>query len=180
MTVRTLVVLLVVAVGAGCAQPGSREGEDRARRIEARVSAVTDGDTLRVRATGSGRDYDVRLIGIDTPETKRPDTPVECGGPGASASMARLALPGGRGAAVTLMTDPSQDTRDRYGRLLAYVTRSDDVDLARAQLRAGWAEVYVYHQAYERLDGFEAAERAARRGRLGVWGACGGDFHRPR
>lgn len=42
------------------------------------------------------------------------------------------------------------------------------------------AEVYVYDQAFERLDSFEAAERAARRGRLGVWGACGGDFHRPR
>ena len=180
MTVRTLLALLLATASGGCAQPGSREGEDRARRIEARVTAVTDGDTLRVRATGSGRDYDVRLIGLDTPETKRPDTPVECGGPGASASMARLALPGGRGAAVTLTTDPSQDTRDRYGRLLAYVTRSDGVDLARAQLRAGWAEVYVYDQAFERLGSFESAERAARGGRLGVWGACGGDFHRVR
>ncbi len=176
MTVRTLVVLLVVAVGAGCAQPGSRAGDAGARRIEARVSAVTDGDTLRVRATGSGRDYDVRLIGLDTPETKRPDTPVECGGPGASASMARLALPGGRGAAVTLMTDPSQDTRDRYGRLLAYVERSDGVDLARAQLRAGWAEVYVYDRAFDRLGSFESAERAARDGRLGAWAPAAGTF----
>ncbi len=94
--------------------------------------------------------------------------------------MQRLALSGGRGVAVTLATDSSQDTRDRYGRLLAYVTRSDGVDLASAQLRSGWAELYVYDQAFERVDAFEAAERAARADRLGVWGACGGDFHRPR
>jgi micrococcal nuclease len=165
---------------AGCAQPASREGDAAARRIEARVTAVTDGDTLRARAAGSGRDYDVRLIGIDTPETTHPATPIECGGPEASASMERLAMPGRRGAAVTLTTDPSQDTRDQYGRLLAYATRSDGVDLAGAQLRAGWGEVYVYDRAFERLGSFESAERAARRGRLGVWGACGGDFHRPR
>jgi len=42
------------------------------------------------------------------------------------------------------------------------------------------AEVYVYDQAFERLDSFESGERAARGGRLGVWGACGGDFHRRR
>ena len=50
------------------------------------------------------------------------------------------------------------------------------------QMTAGVAEaeVYVNDQAFERLDDFESAERAARGGRLGVWGACGGDFHRRR
>jgi len=177
----TLLVAPVVAVAvAGCAEPGSLGGDARVRRIEARVTAVTDGDTLRAVATGSGRSYDVRLIGIDTPETRRPGTPVECGGPQASANMGRLAMSGGRGVAVTLATDASQDTRDRYGRLLAHVTRADGLDLARSQLRGGWGEVYVYERAFARLDSFKAAERAARAERLGVWGACAGDFHRPR
>ncbi len=177
---RLLVAAVVAVAVAGCAEPASLGGDARVRRIEARVTAVTDGDTLRARATGSGRSYDVRLIGIDTPETRRPGTPVECGGPEASANMERLALADGRGVAVTLTTDASQDTRDRYGRLLAHVTRADDVDLARAQLRAGWGEVYVYERAFARLERFESAERAARAERLGVWGACAGDFHRPR
>jgi endonuclease YncB( thermonuclease family) len=63
MTVRTFLALLLATASGGCAQPGSREGDAGARRIEARVTAVTDGDTLRVRTTGSGRDYDVRRIG---------------------------------------------------------------------------------------------------------------------
>ena len=181
MAARALATLLLGAVGvAGCAEPGSLGGDARVRRIEARVTAVTDGDTLRAVATGSGRSYEVRLIGIDTPETRRPGTPVECGGPGASANMQRLALADGRGVAVTLMTDASQDTRDRYGRLLAYVTRRDGLDLARSQMRAGWGEVYVYDRAFERLDAFEADEEAARAHGRGVWGACAGDFHRPR
>jgi len=82
--------------------------------------------------------------------------------------------------AVTLTTDASQNTRDRYGRLLAYVTRRDGLDLARSQMRAGWGEVYVYDRAFERLDAFEADEEAARAHGRGVWGACAGDFHRPR
>jgi len=75
---------------------------------------VTDGDTIVVRS-GSGRRYKVRLIGIDTPEVFGG---VECGGRQASASMKRLAPPGRR---VRVYGDPTQDRRDRYGRLLAYV-----------------------------------------------------------
>jgi len=47
-------------------------------------------------------------------------------------------------------------------------------------MRAGWGEVYVYDRAFERLDAFEADEEAARAHGRGVWGACAGDFHRPR
>ena len=45
---------------------------------------------------------------------------------------------------MTLVTDPSQDRIDRYGRLLAYAIRRGGLDLNLAQLRRGWAEVYVY------------------------------------
>ena len=49
---------------------------DHAREVAATACDVVDGDTIRVRATrGSRRRYTVRLIGIDTPETKRPGTP---------------------------------------------------------------------------------------------------------
>lgn len=48
------------------------------------------------------------------------------------------------GRRVTLVADPSQDRFDRYGRLLAYAIREDGLDLNRAEIRSGWAEVYVY------------------------------------
>ncbi len=68
-----------------------------------------------------GRKEKVRLIGIDTPETKKPDTPVQCFGPEASAYTAALVPVGTK---VHLERDA--EARDVYGRLLAYVYRADD------------------------------------------------------
>jgi micrococcal nuclease len=117
----------------------------------------------------------VRLLGIDTPETHRPGTPIECGGPEASAHMRALVRPG---TAVTLEADPTQDRTDRYGRLLAYVRLPDGRLAEDEQLRAGWAISYVFAGRpvgrYAELRRAEAVGRAARRG---VWGACGGRFH---
>ena len=139
----------------------------------ARVDRVVDGDTLRV--TVDGRSRSVRLLGIDTPETHRPGTPVECGGPEATAHMQALAPPGTR---VKLFTDPSQDRVDRYGRLLAYVRLPSGRFAEDAQLESGWATVYVYGgkpvSLYPRFRGEQEEARA--RGR-GVWTACGGQFH---
>ncbi len=153
-----------------------------ARRTPARITSITDGDTLNARGTtGKRRSYKVRLIGIDTPETRKPGTPIECGGQEASASLRRLGTRKGRGRLVTLSTDPSQDTFDRYGRLLAYVTRRPDGrNLGEAQLQAGWAAVYVFREPFRLLERFRTAEEAAREANRGVWGKCGGDFHRGR
>lgn len=83
------------------------------------------------------------------------------------------------GALVTLRTDPSQDRRDRYGRLLAYVdTSHSGVDLAKRQLRDGWAKSYVFERRFRRYGPYKAASKGARHDRRGVWGQCGGDFHR--
>jgi micrococcal nuclease len=122
------------------------------------VIEAVDGDTLKVRLRRNHRVIDVRLIGIDTPETRRPGTPIECGGPQASRSMHRLA----DRRRVTLVTDPSQDRFDRYGRLLAYAIRRGGLDLNLAQLRRGWAEAYVYqHNPFYRLRAYRRAQRAA-------------------
>jgi micrococcal nuclease len=80
----------------------------------ARVTHVVDGDTIDVRLADGSEDT-VRYIGIDTPETVKPDTPVQCGGPKAHAVNERLV--GGR--KVTLRFDAER--RDIYQRLLAYV-----------------------------------------------------------
>ena len=79
-----------------------------------------------------------------------------------------------------LRTDPTQDTFDRYDRLLAYVTTRAGVSLQKAQLRTGRAMVYVYGgKPFRQVRAFRDAQRSARRSDRGVWGACDGDFHRP-
>jgi micrococcal nuclease len=145
--------------------------------IEARVTSVTDGDTIRVRAFGAKRShYRVRLIGIDTPETDKPGTPVECGAKRATRYMEKLA---GR-RRLTLTTDPTQDTFDRYGRLLAYATTRAGHSLQIDMLDAGWAKTYVYQgRPFAQFDAFKAAENRARTAKKGVWGRCGADFHTP-
>jgi micrococcal nuclease len=136
------------------------------------------GDTIKVRSVGaSSRSYTVRLIGIDTPETRRPGVAVECGGREASAHMRTIAPAGLR---VRLRTDPTQDRTDRYGRLLAYVDPVRGATLQTRMLDAGWATIYVYDRtAFQRLGAFRSAEDRARRAGRGAWKLCEGDFHRP-
>lgn len=179
--------------GGGGRGRGDRGGRKKAQRISARITSVVDGDTIRVRAFGAKRDYyTVRLIGIDTPETKKPGTPVECGGKDATSNMFGLAFTaprdtdgdglmdesGGKGRRVTLTTDPTQDTFDRYGRLLAYVRTSSGVHLQVTQLADGWAKVYVFERRFRQHNRFRRAQSRAKRARRGVWKKCGGNFHR--
>ena len=85
---------------------------------------------------------------------------------------------GGDGRHVTLKTDPSQDTFDRYGRLLAYVTTRAGKNLGTQQLSAGWANVYVFDKRFQQFSRFRAASNRAKAADRGAWDKCGGDFHR--
>jgi micrococcal nuclease len=174
--------------------PQPTKPRPRAQVIDARVTSVADGDTINMRAFGAKRDfYRVRLLGIDTPEPRRPGVAVECGGKRATTSMYQLAFSdvadldgnrlldddgGSQGRRVTLVTDPTQDLFDGYGRLLAYATTRQGVNLGRRQLARGWAAVYVFDRPFARLGAFRAAQRRARSGRRGAWRLCGGNFHR--
>jgi hypothetical protein len=101
----------------GTSPSGGSAPQPRATKQSARIIKVTDGDTVKVRLKNGSR-KDVRLVGIDTPEVYGG---VECGGRAASRSLKRL-LP--RGTKVVLVSDPTQDRVDRYGRLLRYVVKA--------------------------------------------------------
>ena len=134
------------------------------------VRAVVDGDTLDVEVAGEVSR--VRMIGVDTPETVRPNTPVECFGREASDFSKQLLA----GQAVLLEEDPSQDSRDRYGRLLRFVWLADG-RMANYELVAqGYAYEYTYDQAYQYQAEFKAAQQAAQQSGRGLWAAntCAG------
>ena len=85
--------------------------------VPATVVRVIDGDTVDVQLL-DGRRERIRVIGLDTPEVVDPRRPVECMGREATARAKEL-LPAGR--SVSLEGDPTQDTRDRYGRALRHL-----------------------------------------------------------
>ena len=147
----------------GATKDGAKKHERKASLH--RVIRVVDGDTVIVDIDGGER---IRVIGIDTPETVDPNSPVECGGPEASAAAESLL----EGKSVEVVHDPSQGTRDKYGRMLAYLDLPDGTDFGEAMLRAGHAEEYTYDTAYERQGTYQAAEESARGGGQGVWGGC--------
>ena len=161
----TVLALLLVR---GCPQPAGMTDPllPGRGRIPARVLRVADGDTIRV--TLAGGEEDVRMIGLDTPETVDPDEPVQCGGPEASAFTHRVLAPG-----TKVELEPGDEPRDRYGRLLAYDYlrgRLYEAMLARRGLARPLAIAPndAHAALFERL-----AARAAARGR-GLWGACPG------
>jgi micrococcal nuclease len=139
----------------------------------ATVTLVIDGDTLVARLA-DGSEVTVRLIGIDTPETQQAGVPVECGGPQATEALRQLA----DGQPVNLVSDPTQDAVDRFGRSLFYVDRTaDGLDVGEEMLRRGFAEVFVFERDFQRLPPYRDAQAEARDFEEGVWRNCGGDFH---
>jgi micrococcal nuclease len=142
--------------------------------LRASVVSIIDGDTIKVRRRG--REDDVRLLAIDAPESSALRYGArDCGGAEAKVSMEDLLEPADQ---VRFATDASQDRRDRYGRVLAYVEHGG-VDVGREQLRRGFAETYVFDPASPatRTERYRSAQARAERLGVGVYGLCGGDFH---
>ena len=129
--------------------------------ISAHVERVIDGDTIQVRV--EGKRYTVRLIGVDTPETKHPTKPVQYFGREASA-FTKAAL---EGKTVRLQKDRTGDTVDRYGRRLRYVLLDGDNFNARL-IRDGYAHAYRRFPFSKRTEFIRLEEQARRRG-IGLW-----------
>lgn len=127
------------------------------------VTEVVDGDTLKINMNGTIET--LRLIGIDTPETVDPRKPVQCFGVEAS-NRAKALLSGQK---VRIESDPTQDTRDKYGRLLAYIYRDDGLFFNKAMVADGYAYEYTYDKPYKYQAEFKAAQLAAQSVGKGLW-----------
>jgi micrococcal nuclease len=156
--------LVLVAVAALLIlRPWEVEQDEGPAATDAVVVRVVDGDTVEARV--GGEIEDVRLIGIDTPETVKPGAPVECFGPQASRFTHRLL----EGKRVRLVF--GAERRDTYGRLLAYAYLGRRF-FNPIPVRRGLARTLTIPPNDRFAPLFERLElRAARAGR-GLWGAC--------
>lgn len=141
-----------------------------AQRVQVRW--VIDGDTVTVRAVRrgplpKGRDTSVRLLEIDTPESKRPDVSVECFAQRAARATGQL-LPEESVAWV----QRDEELLDRYGRTLGYVWNAEGVFVNEALVRRGLARVVFYRPNDRHLDRMRAAEADARAAGRGLWSRC--------
>lgn len=126
------------------------------------VERIVDGDTIRIDPAVDGID-EVRLMGIDTPETKDPDCDVQPYGPEALIFTRDELLD----EEVDLEFD--EDREDQYDRLLAYVYLDDEM-FNETLLEEGYAQVYTVSPNDKYEDRFEEAQEAAQEEELGIWG----------
>jgi micrococcal nuclease len=159
-----LVALVVLLAAAALAYRLGRDAPGAP--LHGAVLRAVDGDTLLVRLDG-GRRERVRLIGVDTPESVEPGTPPQCWSHRAATYTARVT----RHRQVTLRV--GREPRDRYGRLLAYVSVGPrGLDLQEALLRGGHARPLAIAPNVEHARAYARLAAEARRAHRGLWGAC--------
>lgn len=129
------------------------------------INHFIDGDTIAVNM--NGKLESVRMIGVDTPETHKPNTPVQCYGPAAAAFTKNLI----GGSSVRLEADPESQNRDRYNRLLRYVYLPDGRLVEAELIKGGYGFAYVDFP-FSKSDAFVQYQQVARTAHAGLWGNC--------
>ena len=130
-----------------------------------KVTHVADGDTIDVSM--SGQTETIRLIGVDTPESVKPNSPVQCYGHEAS-NFTKQHL---NNATVRLEADPEGDNHDKYNRLLRYVYLQDGTLWNQKLIDEGYGFAYLSFPFSKSKD-FAASQSAAESAKLGLWSAC--------
>ncbi|MHC4288355.1 MAG: thermonuclease family protein [Planctomycetota bacterium] len=135
------------------------------------VLEVIDGDTLDIDIPdGEHPDTRVRLIGVDTPETKHPTVGLMYYGPEATAFTTRLAL----GKKVKVLLDTAGDQRGRYGRLLAYVQLPDEKILNAEIITNGYGYAYLSYPHSE-FSAYQILMQQAIDNKTGLWKSAARD-----
>lgn len=136
------------------------EGEPQEELFD--VVKVIDGDTITVKM--NGKNETIRLIGIDTPETKDPRTGVQCFGKEATAKLKTVI-----GTKVAIVRDEREGERDKYDRLLAYIYNEEGLFLNKYLIEQGYAYEYTYDDPYIYQKEFKAAQADAKAKKRGLW-----------
>lgn len=129
------------------------------------VTRFVDGDTVAINM--NGHEEKVRLIGVDTPETHKPNTPVQCYGL-AAAAFTKNTL---GGQPIRLVSDSLSTDRDRYNRLLRYIYLTDGSNFNEKLIQGGYAFYYPYFP-FSKSEQFAADQAAAKAANKGLWGNC--------
>ncbi|UCG46520.1 MAG: thermonuclease family protein [Phycisphaerales bacterium] len=127
------------------------------------VINVVDGDTLDIDAADANSPHTrIRLLGIDAPETRNDRTGVMYWGPESSEFAKKLTL----GKQVRVYLDTVNNTRGRYGRLLAYVQLPGGEFLNEVLVADGfvYADLRFRHSFYNRYKQLEASARGSKKG----------------
>ena len=157
-----LYVVLTCLILSNC----SSSSEPLPDGANGRVVKVIDGDTVDVSM--DGRTERIRLIGVDTPETKKPNTPVQCFGPEASEHIESL-LPVG----TPVLVQRDIEARDPFGRLLGYIYRtSDNLFVNQDLIVNGFARPLSIAPNTAFASEFARLAQAARSTKTGLWGEC--------
>ncbi len=172
---RRLATLLPLLLLAGCAAPrpvvapaAAGDAPVVAVPADAQMAQVVrdvDGDTI-IAAVG-GADVRVRLLGLDTPESVKPGTPVACFGHEASSFTTRL-LPRGTRLRVAYEVEHT----DAYGRQLWDLWLPDGRWVNGLLVASGAARAYPYRPNTTYATELAAAEATAKAGHRGLWSAC--------
>lgn len=165
----SLITTLCLAVVIYLVQNGNLESaQTQIQKADPGLYTVThfiDGDTIAVNM--DGKEEKVRFIGVDTPETHKPNTPVQCYGPAAAAyTKNRIGL-----QRVRLEADSLNTNRDRYNRLLRYVYLPDGTLINQQLISNGYGFYYPYFPFSKSKD-FAAAQASAQDAHKGLWGNC--------
>jgi micrococcal nuclease len=169
----TTVLALVIAFGQTqgwwqFAQPAADTVTQSASENQPGLYAIDhfiDGDTISVKMNGKAES--VRMIGVDTPETHKPNTPVQCYGPAASAYTKNLIGDN----KVRLEADPTNQNRDRYNRLLRYVYLPNNKLVNRELVANGYGFAYTSFPFQKKAE-FVTLEKQAKDAAKGLWGNC--------
>lgn len=129
------------------------------------IDHFIDGDTIAVKM--NGKTESIRMIGVDTPETHKPNSPVQCYGPAAAAFTKNLIGT----QQVRLQADADSTNRDRYNRLLRYVYLPDGRMVETELIKGGYGFAYTDFPFTKKAE-FVADQTAARDAQKGLWGNC--------
>jgi len=133
------------------------------KKFEVKFSDCVDGDTFKVFI--DEKEYSVRLLAVDTPETVKPGSEVESYGKEASDYTCDKVT---NAKKIELEYDEGSDEKDKYDRLLAWVYVDGDL-LQKELISLGYAEVAYIYGDYKYTDDLYTLENTAKSSRVGMW-----------